>query len=411
MTGRLIVLTIDQPYPPNYGHKVDQYHRWRGFAANGWTLRLICWRSPQDPPAAPDAEAKLAEVFDRVDELPIGYDFSSMLRRLCLLLCYPSHVASRVPHAATRRRLIAEAREFAPDAIILDGIYGGVLGSDLARACGVPVIVRGHNIEHVYFAGQVRATANIARKFKWSLALLGLKRYESAVLRQADWTFDISADDVRFWQDRGITRISWSPTVYPGDVCTNIIDPGQRQFDVAYIGNLRLPNNLAGLTWFVREVLPLLRAARPETTYCFAGANPSPEAIRLFAEAPEITLVPDAPSADEILKNGRVLVNPILSGSGVNVKSIDMLRYDAPIVTTAIGAQGFDETIRGEFTVCNDAPGFAAAIIAALADPRPPAGREAARALFGSAGLEAQMAMVSRIIAQGRHRDLKCAAR
>ena len=400
MSRGLIVITIDKPYPPNYGHKVDQFHRWRGFAADGWKLRLICWRSPQDPPAAPDSDAKLASVFDRVDELPIGYDWRSMMRRLFLLPRYPSHVASRVPDAATRRRLIAEAKAFAPDAIILDGIYGGVLGFALARVCAVPVIVRGHNIEHVYFAGQVRAASGLARKIKWTLALLGLKRYETGILRKADWTFDISADDVLFWQERGINRISWSPTVYPGDDRASLVDPAERTFDVAYIGNMRLPNNLAGLTWFVREVLPRLRAARPETTYCFAGANPSPEAIRLFAEAPEITLVPDAPSADEILKNGRVLVNPILSGSGVNVKSIDMLRYDAPIVTTSIGAQGFDAAIRAQFTVADDEAGFADAILAALADPHPPAGRTEARALFGSAGLEAQIALVSRVIAE-----------
>ncbi|MFZ3484871.1 glycosyltransferase [Sphingomonas sp. 3-13AW] len=401
MAGRLIVLTLDLPYPPNYGHKVDQFNRWRGFAERDWRMRLICWRSPQDPAAAAGDVTALSQAFEAIEELPIGHDLLSFARRLARLPRYPSHVASRVPDAATRRRLVAEARAFRPNAVILDGIYGGVLGEELAQACGVPLIVRGHNVEHQYFAGQARTVTSFRTKLKWQLARLGLERYETELLRRAAWTFDISADDVGYWQARGVERISWAPTVYPGTPHGTLLPPAERRYDVAYIGNLRLPNNLGGLTWFVDAVLPILRHERPGTTYCFAGANPSAEAREIFARAPEVTLVPDAPSADAILANGRVLVNPILSGSGVNVKSIDMLRYDAPIVTTTIGAQGFGPEVNGQFAVCADAPTFAAAIVSALADPHPPAGRAETRALFGEAGLDRQIALVERVAGIG----------
>ncbi|HEX7857251.1 MAG TPA: glycosyltransferase [Sphingobium sp.] len=399
---RLVVLTNDLPYPPNYGHKVDQYYRWLGFAQRGWRMRLICWRSPQDPPMRDGDLDALGAVFEAIDELPIGYDMASFARRLALLPRYPSHVASRLPDAAAVERLVAEVRAFAPDAIILDGIYGGALGQMLAKACGVPAILRGHNVEHAYFAGQARAVKSIKSKLKWHLARVGLARYETELLRGADWTFDISADDVRYWKDRGIAHISWAPTVYPGPGSGTILPAAERHYDVAYIGNMRLPNNLKGLGWFVGEVLPILRELRPGTSFCFAGANPSDEARAIFAQAPEIDLVPDAPSADDILAHGRVLVNPILSGSGVNVKSIDMLRYDAPIVTTSIGAQGFGREIDGQFLVRNDARSFAEAIVAALADPRPPEGRAEARSLFGQGGLDAQVALIERIIAKAQ---------
>jgi glycosyltransferase involved in cell wall biosynthesis len=399
---RLIVLTLDLFYPPTYGHRVDQYRRWKGFAERGWEMRLICWRSPEDPPATPDDAQALGEIFQAIDLLPIGHDLASFARRLARLPLYPSQVAARVPDAATMRRLLTEARAFAPDAIILDGLYGAVPGERLARACAAPLILRGHNVEHVYFAGQARAARSLKHKFRWHLARLGLARFETALLRRVAWTLDISADDVAYWKARGIKRISWAPPVDPGSAHGTLLPPDARRFDVAYIGNMRTPNNLEGLRWFVGEVLPILRGRRPGTSYCFAGADPSDEARALFAGAPEIRLVPDAPSADAILSHGRVLVNPILSGSGVNVKSIDMLRYDAPIVTTRIGAQGFGPEVAGQFVVRDDAAGFAEAILAALADPRPPAGRAAARGLFGTAGLDAQVALVERLIADAR---------
>jgi len=394
---RLIVLTNDLPYPPNHGHKVDQYHRWRAFAAQGWRLRLICWRSPNDPPVSPEDERVLRDTFEAVDVLPIPHSPRALAARIARLGRYPSHVASRIPDAATLKRLTGEAMAFAPAAVVIDNIYGGVLGERLAQACGVPMILRGHNIEHRYFAQQAAATSDRRAKLAWTIACLGLERYEDALVRRAAWTFDISADDVAFWRGRGVERISWVPTVFPDAGAVTILPAAEKRWDIAYIGNLRLPNNLRGIGWFIDAVLPRIRAARPGLGIVFAGANPSDAALEMFARAPEIELVPNAPSADGILANGRVLINPILSGSGVNVKSIDMLRYDAPIITTTIGAQGFGPEVDGQFQVHDDAEGFANAIIAALADPHAPAGRAEVRRLFGDVGVANQIALIARV--------------
>lgn len=395
---RMIVTTIDLPYPPNHGHKVDQYHRWKGFAERGWRLRLICWRSPNSPPTDAGHVAALGDIFESIEVLPIAHDLGSFARRLALLPRYPSHVSSRIPRGDVLRRIEADAVAFAPHAIVNDGIYGGVIGNRLAARCGVPMILRGHNVEFRYFRQQAKAARDAKSRLVWTLAQVGLERWERRMTRDAAWSFQISADDADFWRGEGIGHLSWAPTVYPGPAHGTIVPPDARGFDVAYIGNMRLPNNLGGLRWFVEAVLPELRRLRPGVTLCFAGANPSDEARALFATAPDITLVPDAPSVDGILSDARVLVNPILSGSGINVKSIDMLRYDAPIVTTRIGVQGFAPGLRDQFVVRDDPQGFAAAIVAALADPVAPPGRAEARAVFGEGGLNAQIAAYRRVI-------------
>lgn len=395
---RLIVTTIDLPYPPNYGHKVDQFNRWKGFADLGWRLKLICWRSPQDPPTTPADVEALRSVFETIDILPIAHDLPSLMRRLVRLPRYPSHVASRIPDSPTIARLIADAQAFAPAAVVHDGIYGAALGNRMAAACGVPTILRGHNVEHAYFAQQARAARDLRSRLAWTIARIGLERWERKVTREAAWSFQISADDVEFWKREGIGHVSWAPTVYAGAGRPAPIRFEDRAFDVAYIGNMRLPNNLQGLAWFVREVMPELRRLRPSITLCFAGADPGEEVRALFAAAPEITLVPDAPSADAILADGRVLVNPILSGSGINVKSIDMLRHDAQIVTTPVGVQGFPAALRGQFIVRENAVGFAAAISDALAKVHPPADREAAAAIFLKQGLEQQIRAYADVI-------------
>lgn len=394
---RLIVITNDLPYPPNHGHKVDQFNRWKGFAQQGWRLRLVCSRSPHDPPVSDADVAALRDIFETIDMIEIGHDLRSFARRLLLLPRYPSHVASRIPGRAVTARLVREARAFAPAAVVNDGIYGAALGRTLAQACGVPTIVRGHNVEHVYFAQQARTATGLKSKLAWSIARIGLKRWEHQVMREAAWSFQISADDIAFWRGEGLEHLSWAPTAYAGPAQGTLIPAAERAYDVAYIGNMRLPNNIHGLRWFIRDVLPPLRALRPGLRLCFAGANPSDEARALFADAPEIEPIFNAPSADAILANGRVLVNPILSGSGVNVKSIDMLRYDAPIVTTPIGVQGFPADLHDQFVICADAEDFARSIAARIDDPVPPPGRAAARARFGAQGLAEQIDAYARV--------------
>jgi glycosyltransferase involved in cell wall biosynthesis len=336
-------------------------------------------------------------LFEKIYILPIRHDVRSFGRRLALLPRYPSHVASRVPDAGTVRRLMAEAEAFAPAGVVNDGIYGAALGRQVAKRCQVPAILRGHNVEHVYFAQQARAARGLKHKLAWSIARLGLERWERSVVTDAAWSFHISADDVDYWRSQGMAKASWAPTTYPGPQSGTLIPPDQRQFDIAYIGNMRLPNNIQGLHWFVEAVLPRLRQLRAGLRLCFAGANPTDAVRDLFARTPDIDVVFNAPSADAILSQSRVLVNPILSGSGVNVKSIDMLRYDAPIVTTPVGVQGFPTKMRSQFVVRSDAQAFAEALVAAVDDPVPPPDRAAIRATFGQTGMEEQIAAYARI--------------
>jgi hypothetical protein len=396
---RLIVLTIELPYPPNYGHKVDQFYRWRGFRDRGASLKLICWHSPQNPyPTATDL-AVIREIFDEVDILPIRHDVASLARRLTYLPQYPSHVASRIPPADQMARHLAAARAFQPDAVILDGIYGSVLGERIAAQCAVPVVLRGHNIEYLYFAQQAQAMTHWKQKLATHLARLGLRRFEEALVRRVAWNFDVSDADVRFWLADGVRNVSWLPTVFPDPADTYpVIMPEEKRWDIAYIGNLRLPNNLAGIAWFIERVMPHIRRLRPGTSVCFAGANPSQQALDLFACAPDITLIPDVPNADAILGNGRVLVNPILSGSGITVKLIDMLRHDAPIVTTSVGARGFSFDLQQQFAVHDDPRDFARAVVTAIADPKVPRGRIEARAMFNTSALDNQMEEVRTIM-------------
>lgn len=46
---------------------------------------------------------------------------------------------------------------------------------------------------------------------------------------------------------------------------------------------------------------------------------------------------------DKLLRSSEIAINPILHGAGMNVKMLEYMAYGLPVVTTGLGARGFDE--------------------------------------------------------------------
>ena len=69
---------------------------------------------------------------------------------------------------------------------------------------------------------------------------------------------------------------------------------------------------------------------------------------------------------DEIRKeveicNSLAALNPVTSGSGRNLKMNDYISYGVPIITTEVGARGFDEVLKNHFII-SDIAGFSTSI-------------------------------------------------
>ena len=100
----------------------------------------------------------------------------------------------------------------------------------------------------------------------------------------------------------------------------------------------------------------------------------------MAAADPRVTLLADPPSIPAIAGAARVLVNTVQGGSGVNLKSVEMLFSAAHLVSTPAGVQGLPDEAAACFAVHADAPAFARAVAQALASAGLPAADAAARA-------------------------------
>ncbi len=390
---KIAYFSCQMPYPPTHGGLVDDWRRLKALKAAGARIVLITWYAQRGGalPPTPEHVAALHEVAEAVHVLPIGGSMPERLNRLWNLVRWPSHATSRVPPRPVIQQIWRTLDAFAPDVVWLDAIYPTVMARRAAKRYGVPLFYRSHNIEHQYMAAQVARTRNWRDRIAWGLNLPHLERVERATWRAAHTVFDISVDDLVTWREQGHGNAQWLPTMVEPEAAARLSAPYNTPpaYEVGYLGNLYAPNNVEGVLWFLREVVPLLHAQKPGLRILLAGSRPVQDIKDAVLQTPNVTLVENAPSADEILRNAQVLVNPVFASSGVNIKSVEMLFTPAQLVSTPQGVVGLPQHVRQCFMLASSASEFADAVLRGLdqaASIRTPAQEEAlnlARQAFG----------------------------
>lgn len=383
---RIAVFAPDCPYPPDRGGRADVWRRLLALGLGGHELMLVHLFEPSGPLAPkPQDLAAMDGRLARRFAFPIKRGRWRTVRQLAASPWLPWHAATRVPDGDELARLDEALRDFAPDLLLLEGPWFGEMVRRTAKLLSVPYVYRSHNIEHRYLRGQARAARHWRDRIAWRLACIGLERYELALMREARHVLDISQEDRAFWAARGVTG-SWLPPL-PEQAFRD--RPVQVQpSDLLFLGNLRTPNNIQGLRWLVAEVLPLLRARRPDVCLTVVGSRPSPELVAELNAQPGVRLRADQPDVLPWLFGARVLVNPVATGSGVQLKTLDMLMTDAPIVSRAQGLSGLPDSFAALLRIAETPAAFADAAWAALQEPVAvdPA-RVAARTMFMPAGV------------------------
>lgn len=366
---KITLVCHDIPYPAIHGGRIDMWRRIKAFAQIGIELQLICWfdKIPQ--------RHEVAEIKKYVDStyfIPFKHDLCSTGYRLLNLLRYPLEVTSRLVVGEQLDRLVSKVRAFKPHLVWLDGIHGGDVASKLSHHFDIPIVTRCHNIEHLYYQ-RLFSSAIGTSKLKRFLSVSHLETYEKSLLKDSLLFYDISAEDLKFWKSHGFKNGRYLPPLMEfyqsrkQDEIQQKIDVN-RQYDVVFLGNLYSNNNVAGIIWFLTQVLPEIRTQIPNIKVLIAGAKPINKIRQLCEDIDGVDLSINPPSSTEIYNSGRVLINPVLTGSGVSIKSLEMLMAGKPIVSTPQGIAGLPLCVKEYFKIASDKQSFASAIVNLLSN-------------------------------------------
>jgi hypothetical protein len=395
----VVVLAQDLPYPAHRGGRADVWRRILAMRQFGHQVFLIDCHEAAGPLAPrPQDLAHIDGVVQGRFSLRMQRGAGRTLRQLPMLWHTPWHAANRVPPASVRDELLRRLTDFSPDLLWLEGPWFGRLALQLATAGGWPMAYRSHNVEHLYLRRQAAAARSLRDRLAWGVASIGVQRFEWGLMQVAASVFDISLDDLSFWQKGGLRHGHWLPPLPQAAV-----EPSTEAVvasDLLFLGNLATPNNVNGVRFLVQQVMPLLRKVRPTLRLAIVGSNPGVALRAELVAATGVDLYLDEPDPIRHLQGARVLVNPVMTGSGVQLKTLDMLMTDAPIVTTVQGTRGLPTDLVSTMIQAEGAEGLAEAVGRALMAPLGPDQRNAraeARARFGPAAVDQalQTAMVA----------------
>jgi glycosyltransferase involved in cell wall biosynthesis len=118
------------------------------------------------------------------------------------------------------------------------------------------------------------------------------------------------------------------------------VAPDRAPARALFLGNYRHGPNPEAAAMLATQVLPLLRRSDPAAELWLAG--PHPQYVQALAGIPGVRVLGFVPDLHGLFAQVRVLLAPLLSGSGFRVKALAALAHGLPVVTNRLGARGID---------------------------------------------------------------------
>lgn len=238
----------------------------------------------------------------------------------------------------------------------------------LSGGSRLPIILETHDVQS--HALQQRGDLN-----PWTRRPDRLERLiesETALLEKANVLVHLSVDDFKFFQARLPSKLHSLafPTIDEnfGSSVDAVVPPAEI-IDVLFVGASHIPN-FASVKWFFDQVWPLIVDRR----YNLKIVGPvgsmvqwqSPQLYETFRSC----FVGEVADLAPFYRAARCVMAPMVSGSGISIKTIEALAQGKPFVGTSMAFRGMPmDDIQGAGLCAYDEPrAFADAIVHTLAN-------------------------------------------
>jgi len=198
-------------------------------------------------------------------------------------------------------------------------------------------------------------------------------------------------------------KLAVVPIAVPSGAPTPEVDTATspRPPRLAITGNLGYFVNADAVVWWLRDVWPLLRRARPDLELVVAGARPGAR-VRRAAAAPGVRLLDGPADLGAVLRAADVALAPTRAGSGVPIKVLEAWAAGVPVVASRWAAAGAAGRPDRDLLVAETPAEWREAILRLLADPplRDRLVRTARRRVQAEHGETAVRAAVGEVLAR-----------
>jgi glycosyltransferase involved in cell wall biosynthesis len=121
------------------------------------------------------------------------------------------------------------------------------------------------------------------------------------------------------------------------------------------------------MLWFAQAVLPLIKSRVPDVRVYIVGQRPHAR-LDVLRDDSAITLTGAVDDTRPYITAASVYIVPLRMGGGTRLKLLEALSLQAPIVSTTLGAEGFEVTSGEQLLLADEVAAFAQSIVELIDD-------------------------------------------
>lgn len=363
MNGGILFLSHRQPYPPNRGDSIRSWNILKALSKLA-PVHLVSFGEGE-----PETHAMLNSVCASVSLIPQRRSKVSAAAAALL-----SGRAASVEMFRSKQLSEEIRRVISTHAISLVYAFSGQMGQyaeDLPPGLGF--VMDFTDVDSEKFASYGRTAGGVAALAN-RMEARRLLSFEHEIARKADASLFVSASEEQLFR-----RVTRDEALVLGTlengVDLDLFKPGAGASDgpvceaplIVFTGQMDYPPNVDAVSYFAREVLPLVRARQADARFAIVGRAPTP-AVLALAELPGVMVTGAVPDTRPWLDTAKVVVAPLRIARGIQNKVLEAMAMGKAVVASPEAAEGIDACHGREFIIAGSAAGQADAVVALLHD-------------------------------------------
>jgi glycosyltransferase involved in cell wall biosynthesis len=332
---RILFVSPRQCWPPVSGAKLREYFLARALARRA-SLTHVFFAAPGEPaPAAADLP-----FCERVIPVPRPAPYTPAKIARGLSGRWPLPVLNYTSPAMKEALLDACRQPF--DAIHLESIHMAAYAPMLSRITGAPVTYDWHNIESEILTRYARSNPSPWRAWYARYTARRMEKLESLILRDGFGHVVCSRRE----KDELLRRAPGArvAVVENGVDAAGHVPGGAPLSDrrrIVFVGQMSYHANIEAAVHFTRSVWPLVHSRFPEWRLTLVGSDPAP-AVLALREASGVEVTGTVPDVRPYYREAVAAIVPLQVGGGTRLKILEAMAAGAPVISTALGAEGLE---------------------------------------------------------------------